>query len=230
MAEENYAVGDVIHSGDRDFTIVDGAAYAAELRERNANEVFAHKTAPVLVSPVAEGDELVVYNGDGMEETRETAKEGQVKLTKANPEGEAILDENGNANSWFCDIDKFEAGYDVNGLEGSSENGYSGLAFPVEAEDVPPRRLIQVDQDISVLPNWGGTQEIPAGGWLNVTDLSDIYGISGKDFDDTYKIDSLVAGPMFEEAERDAALAAGDFAADSVRGNSSATKDSDFLF
>ena len=45
--------------------------------------MFAHKTAPVLVSPATKGEKLVVYNGAGMEETRETAEEGQVKLTKA---------------------------------------------------------------------------------------------------------------------------------------------------
>jgi hypothetical protein len=29
---------------------------------------------------------------------------------------------------------------------------------------------------------------IEAGGWLNVTNLDDVYGISQRDFEDTYRI------------------------------------------
>ena len=30
--------------------------------------------------------------------------------------------------------------------------------------------------------------QIEAGGWLNITDESDIYGISERDFNDTYRL------------------------------------------
>lgn len=39
-----------------------------------------------------------------------------------------------------------------------------------------------------ILEQWGGEMKIEAGGWLNITNPSDIYGISKRDFEDTYRI------------------------------------------
>ena len=38
-----------------------------------------------------------------------------------------------------------------------------------------------------ILEQWGGEMKIEAGGWLNITNPDDIYGISERDFYDTYK-------------------------------------------
>ena len=49
-----------------------------------------------------------------------------------------------------------------------------------------PQIFVPIVMDV-ILEQWGGEMKIEAGGWLNITNPDDIYGISERDFYDTYR-------------------------------------------
>ena len=51
-----------------------------------------------------------------------------------------------------------------------------------------PQQFVQIKRDMSVLASWGEVQNIKAGGYLNVTNPTDIYGIGEEEFNNTYKL------------------------------------------
>lgn len=51
-----------------------------------------------------------------------------------------------------------------------------------------PQHFIQVDKDVIIHASWGEDQNIPAGGYLNITDENNIYGIEKDLFDKTYRV------------------------------------------
>lgn len=46
--------------------------------------------------------------------------------------------------------------------------------------------FVQINEDI-ILNQWGSDMEIAKGGYINITNVDDMYGISLRDFEDTYK-------------------------------------------
>ena len=46
--------------------------------------------------------------------------------------------------------------------------------------------FVQIPDNIT-LEQWGSEMNIAAGGFINITDSNDMYGISKSDFEDTYK-------------------------------------------
>lgn len=49
-----------------------------------------------------------------------------------------------------------------------------------------PSLFVQIDEDVSFTAPWGEVMNIVAGGYLNVTNLDDIYGIQPQEFAETY--------------------------------------------
>lgn len=49
------------------------------------------------------------------------------------------------------------------------------------------QKFLELTEDVSFICSWGEEQFIQAGGFINVTDLGDIYGIARQEFFDTYK-------------------------------------------
>lgn len=49
------------------------------------------------------------------------------------------------------------------------------------------QKFLELTEDTTFICSWGEEQHIKAGGFVNVTDLSDIYGIARDEFFDTYK-------------------------------------------
>lgn len=41
--------------------------------------------------------------------------------------------------------------------------------------------------DNIILEQWGSDMKIAAGGYINITNVDDMYGISQRDFEDTYR-------------------------------------------
>jgi hypothetical protein len=49
------------------------------------------------------------------------------------------------------------------------------------------QKFLEMDEDIVFVCSWGEEQVILAGGYINVTNLDDIYGIAKAEFFETYK-------------------------------------------
>ena len=169
---------------DKIFTRVDGRAYAeAGIASGELKPVVAVKFARVKARRGVVGEEVISYSQNGIVEKVDTVSEdpetkevGWV-LTKVDENGEPIVDEYGHKNEWIVDHSKFTKKYE------KDETMSDGIYKPVGG----PQIFVPIVMDV-ILYQWGGEMKIEAGGWLNITDPSDIYGISERDFDDTYKI------------------------------------------
>ena len=144
--------------------------------------VTAVKFARIVARQGEVGEEVISYSQDGIiEKTAKveldatTQKPGWV-ATKVDEKGEAIVDEFGHKNEWIISDSTFQKKYEVD-----PEN--PALFKPKGG----PQRFVQLPINVTVT-QWGSEMNIAAGGWLNVTNLDDVYGISQRDFEDTYRI------------------------------------------
>ena len=165
--------------GREGFESVDKFAYVQQLQEQGALTLDAQKTGPVIARKVEQEMELEVYTKNGNLESVETAKPGEILLTRADEHGNPVIDDFGHTNTWKVSRETFEKRYDI---ENMREDGFANPKFAAQT-------FIQVDRDISIEAPWGGTQEIKAGGFLNITDPEkDLYGIAKEEFAETYMI------------------------------------------
>ena len=109
-------------------------------------------------------------------EDPETKQPGWI-LTKLDENGDVLVDEYGHKNEWIVSHSTFIKKYDCD------EQMPEGVYKPKGGLQV----FIPLVMDV-ILEQWGGEMKIEAGGWLNITNPSDIYGISKRDFEDTYRI------------------------------------------
>ena len=166
------------------FTKVDGRAYAeAGIACGELTPVVAVKFARVVARRGVVGEEVVSYSQNGIvekvatvSEDPETKETGWV-LTKLDENGEVIVDEFGHKNEWIVDAKTFAKKYDLD------ETKDGGVYKPKGG----PQIFVPIVMDV-ILEQSGSEMKIEAGGWLNITNPSDIYGISQRDFEDTYKI------------------------------------------
>ena len=166
------------------FTKVEGRAYAeAGISSGELTPVVAVKFARVLARRGVVGEEVISYSQNGIVEKVDTVKEdpetkeaGWV-LTKLDENGEVVVDEFGHANEWIVDAKTFAKKYELD------ETKTGGVYKPKGG----PQIFVPIVMDV-ILEQWGSEMKIEAGGWLNITDANDIYGISQRDFEDTYKI------------------------------------------
>ena len=100
--------------------------------------------------------------------------------TKVDEQGNVLMDSNGHINEWIIDDTTFKKKYEID-----SEN--PNLCKPKGGLQV----FVQIPDNI-ILNQWGADMQIAAGGYINITNVNDMYGISQRDFEDTYKfIDEL---------------------------------------
>lgn len=100
--------------------------------------------------------------------------------TKVDEQGNVLMDSNGHINEWIIDDTTFKKKYEIN-----SEN--PNLCKPKGGLQV----FVQIPDNI-ILNQQGSDMQIVAGGYINITNVNDMYGISQRDFEDTYKfIDEL---------------------------------------
>ena len=76
--------------------IYDILSYAEKMLQNNCDIIWAYKKSLVIARSAQEGERVITYASDGGIETINTAKKGDVILTKADHDGKAIIDENGN--------------------------------------------------------------------------------------------------------------------------------------
>ncbi len=95
--------------------------------------------------------------------------------TKVDEQGNIITDNNNHPNQWIIDDTTFKQKYEVD-----PENPI--LCRPKGG----PQMFVQITDNI-ILNQWGSNMQIAAGGYINITKPDDMYGISQRDFEDTYK-------------------------------------------
>ena len=86
------------------------------------------------------------------------------------------MDKNGNLNQWIIDDTTFNKKYQVD----NSETGIYKAAGGIQ-------KFVRVKDNI-IVDQRGSEEKIAVGWYINVTNENDMYGIQGRDFEDTYKI------------------------------------------
>ena len=106
--------------------------------------------------------------------------------TKVDEQGNIVVDNNGHTNQWIIDDTTFKKKYEMD-----PENP---VLFKPKGG---PQVFVQIPDNI-ILNQWGDDMQIAAGGYINITNADDMYGISQRDFDDTYKFteNGLEKGPI----------------------------------
>jgi hypothetical protein len=166
-----------------DFIKVDSREFAVKGMENgDLVPVTAVKFARIIARQGTVGEEVQTYTQGGLLEKtaivaldEKTQQPGWI-ATKVDENGEVIVDEFNHKNEWIIDDSTFKRKYEID-----PEN--PGLFKPVGG----PQKFVQLPVNVTVT-QWGSEMNIEAGGWLNVTNLDDVYGISQRDFEDTYRI------------------------------------------
>ena len=185
---------------DEDYPRVDAKTYVEEgLRDGRLQKVKAAKFGRILAERGTVGQEVISWsvNADGTENDEKRAKiessEDEWIFTKADDNGEPVVDENGHLNQWIAKNkvldDKYEA-----------DPEHPGAYKPKgQAQD-----FVKTDQPMTLV-QWGEEYKLPEGSMINVTDPEKPYGINPRDFADTYRIideaEDAEKTPATEKAE-----------------------------
>lgn len=176
--------GKVLNQGQPTPESVDAASYGAEMAEKYGT-VTAVKHGAISVRRAEPGEQVATVAGDGTKETVNTAKLGDYVVTKLGDDLKPALNQNGHENVYIMSGATLAKKYlDSDGNKIDSEKGTEGICRP---DSSIPQKWVQVDKDIRIMAPWGEAMVIRKGGYLNVTNPSNVYGISEKDFNDTYK-------------------------------------------
>lgn len=169
---------------EKEFVKISGKEYAeVGIASGELKPVVAVKFARVLARRGQVGEEVISYTQNGLVEktdtvsVNETTNEVDWILTKLDENGDVVVDEFGHRNEWIVKHVTFAKKYEVD------ETKTDGVYKPVGG----PQVFVPIVMDVT-LEQWGSEMNIEAGGWLNITNPDDIYGISERDFDDTYRI------------------------------------------
>lgn len=146
--------------------------------------IRAEKFARVIARQGIVGERVISWSVDSNgNETKE--KESIVGLdennsvdwivTKVDENGNIIIDNNNHINQWIITNSVFRKKYEVD-LENPS------LFKPKGGIQI----FVQIPHNI-ILNQWGQEMKIACGGFINITNSDDMYGISERDFFDTYK-------------------------------------------
>lgn len=161
--------------------------YVAEGIKTGALEPFeAEKFARIIAIQGEVGKEVVSWvedskTGEAIEEKRDIVKLDSITnnpgwiATKADEFGNPIIDRNNHMNQWIIDDSTFNKKYELDEKNPGIFKPKGGIQTFVE---IP---------DNIILNQWGSDMKIEAGGYINITTPEDMYGISARDFEDTYK-------------------------------------------
>lgn len=128
----------------------------------------------VVTWSVDKDGKAIVEKVDVVSIDPKTGQPGWV-ITKAE-NGMPVVDEHGHLNQWINSDSEYHKRY-----EPVPELG-EGVHKPVGG----PQIFVQLSEGLCIR-QWGKTMNVDAGGYVNITNLGDIYAISGRDFDDIYK-------------------------------------------
>lgn len=167
-------------------TIEDIHVYVQEIENGGAQIIIAEKTARIAARAGVPGEHIISWSADanGLEVMEkdaivsvdpETGIPGWV-ATKVDEKGNEIMDQNGHINQWIIDNITFQKKYEA-------DPEHEGIYKPVGG----PQKFIQLNEGIQII-QWCEEWYVDAGGYINITNINDIYVISGRDFDDTYRV------------------------------------------
>ncbi len=162
---------------EKKFVKVNGKEYAEKgIASGQFSPVVAVKFTRIAARPGVVGEQVITYTQNGEVEKVATVQEGQYVVTKLSETGEVVVDEFGHTNDWVMDAAVLAKKYELDPTK-------EGVYQPKGVQQV----FVPIVMDV-ILEQWGGEMRIEAGGWLNITDEGDIYGISERDFNDTYRL------------------------------------------
>ena len=124
------------------------------------------------------GEEIVSIDKNGVVEGTVKGREDLMVVTRCDKDGNPILNKDGKPNTWTIEEDIFKRTF--------SADEKTGIALPKQEK----RIFLQVDRDIDIPVSWAdnGIQHVPAGGYLNITNEKDVYGIGQEEFKETYNV------------------------------------------
>lgn len=96
-------------------------------------------------------------------------------VTKVDEDGNIMLDNNNHVNQWIIEDSVFRKKYEIDPENPTLFKPKGG-----------PQIFVQINDNI-ILNQWGENIKIAAGGYINITNINDMYGISERDFNDTYQ-------------------------------------------
>lgn len=141
--------------------------------------ISAEKTARVKVRKCVLNERVISWSQDSegkeiIEKVVMVSEPNCYVLTKVDSKGNAIIDKNGHTNEWVVNSDVIERKY---------EPDYSDILKPKGGV----QKFVIVPENI-ILEQWGSETKIAQGGYINITNTDDMYGISERDFNDTYQV------------------------------------------
>lgn len=167
-------------------SVDDISAYIQELKAAGADAFTAEKFARIAARKGTIGEVVISWSVDGdgaplLEKKAQVTADAQTGetdwvVTKVGEDGLAMIDQNGNKNEWIVDDKTFRRKY-------NEDTARPGIYKPVGG----PQKFIKLSEAVTV-HQWGNEMNVDAGGYVNVTNPNDIYVISGRDFEDTYRV------------------------------------------
>lgn len=158
------------------------------MKTSNMNEiVLAKKSSYIRVVKTFKYAEIEVWTKNGNLETVEHAYAGDLVATRIDKTGKLVVDSFGHDNSWKISREVLEEKYDFDS-KALDENG-KAIASPKGSIQT----FKKLNKDTVFMVPWGENgamveQKILAGGWANITDPSDVYGIAAEEFAETYEV------------------------------------------
>lgn len=173
---------------NKEYQIVDGKQYMADLRKNGAKTISAKKSGKIVImDPETEtvNGEFTTYTSQGNAEASEKLADDAVLIARADENGKPFVDDFGHTNMWQIKEEKLRTRYaDI------PEEIRPGMAFDPASV---PQDFVQVDKDVAVMCPWGENgrlipQTVDAGGYLTSASANDCYGIAADEFANTYAV------------------------------------------
>ena len=131
----------------------------------------AEKFARIVAKQGQVGEKVISWSVDSLSHTNQP---GWI-VTKVDEDGNIMLDNNNHVNQWIIEDSVFRKKYEIDPENPTLFKPKGG-----------PQIFVQINDNI-ILNQWGEDMKIAAGGYINITNINDMYGISERDFNDTYQ-------------------------------------------
>lgn len=146
----------------------------------------AEKFARITARPGVKGEKVISWTVDKDEKPivekidyvsldEKTKKPGWV-ATKLGDDLQPVIDKHGHKNQWIIGDEKFQKKYELD------RKGKYTVFRPTGGIQI----FVEITEDI-IVQQWGKEMKVAKGGYINITDVNDMYAISKRDFDDTYR-------------------------------------------
>lgn len=160
------------------------AKYVNKMIESGAQIVLAEKIGKIAARPGTAGEKVVSWSVDRegnplLEKTAvvtldDTGIPGWV-VTKIDDNCDVVIDQNGHSNQWIIEASIFRRKYE--------ETDSPGIYKPLGGI----QKFLKLVEAISIV-QWQKEMSVDCGGYVNITNPEDMYVISCRDFEETYRV------------------------------------------